>query len=60
MKAAVLYDKKDVKIEEVSVPEYGDNEVLIAIKAVGICGSDVHYYEHFGMGDSYRLTKPQI
>ena len=60
MKTAVLYDKKDVKIEEVSVPEYGDNEVLIAIKAVGICGSDVHYYEHFGMGDSYRLTKPQI
>ena len=60
MKAAVLYEKRDIRIEEVDKPTYGDNEVLLRIKAIGICGSDVHYYEHFGMGPSYKLTKPQI
>ena len=60
MKAAVLHGKKDIRIEDVPMPNVGKNDALIQIKAVGICGSDVHYYEHFGMGDSYKLTEPQI
>ena len=60
MKAAFLYGKKDIRIEEVAVPEIKPHEVLVQIKAVGICGSDVHYYEHFGMGPAYQLTKPQV
>lgn len=60
MKAAVLYGKKDVRIEEVLLPKPGPRDVLVRIKAVGICGSDIHYYEHFGMGESYQLTEPQI
>ncbi len=60
MKAAVLFGKKDIRLVDAEDPFPGKNEALIAVKAVGICGSDVHYYEHFGMGESYRLTSPQI
>ncbi|MDO4272358.1 MAG: NAD(P)-dependent alcohol dehydrogenase [Eubacteriales bacterium] len=60
MKAAVLYGKKDIRIQEVKRPVMGPDEVLIQIKAVGICGSDVHYYENFAMGSTYQMTEPQI
>lgn len=60
MKAAVLYGKKDIRIEEVEKPVAGPKEVLIQMKAVGICGSDIHYYEEFAMGTTYQMTEPQI
>lgn len=41
MKAAVLYKVKDLRIEEVNIPEIGDDDVLVKVKAAGICGSDV-------------------
>lgn len=44
MKAARTYGVKDVRIEEVPIPEPGDNEVLIKIKYAGICGSDLGSY----------------
>ena len=60
MKAAVLYGKKDIRIEEIEKPSAGPGEVLIQVKAVGICGSDIHYYEEFRMGTAYEMTEPQI
>jgi propanol-preferring alcohol dehydrogenase len=43
MKAAVLYRiNEPLRIEKVPVPEVGPGEVLIQIKASGICGSDLH------------------
>ena len=50
MKAAVLYAPGDVRIEERDRPEPGPREVLVQITAVGVCGSDVHYYEHGRIG----------
>jgi len=52
MKAAVLHGKNDLRYEEIKIPEINDNEVLIKVKATGICGSDKprvlrdasHYY----------------
>lgn len=41
MKAAILYGKQDIRCEETNMPEVGDDEVLIRVKACGICGSDV-------------------
>lgn len=41
MKAWVLHDINDLRFEEVNVPDIGENEVLLAVKAVGICGSDI-------------------
>lgn len=45
MKAAVLRGVNDLRLEELPVPRPADNEVLIRIKASGICGTDVHMWE---------------
>jgi L-iditol 2-dehydrogenase len=41
MKAAVYYSARDTRVEEAAVPEIGDHEVLVEMKACGICGSDL-------------------
>ena len=50
MKAAVLHAPGEIRIEERERPEPGPREVLVEITAVGVCGSDVHYYEHGRIG----------
>ena len=44
-----------VEIREVPVPEIGDNEVLIEVKAAGICGTDLHIYN-----DNFPYWPPVI
>ena len=44
MKAAVCKDREQIVIEEVPVPEPGQGEVLVQVKATGLCGSDVDGY----------------
>jgi L-iditol 2-dehydrogenase len=58
-RAAVLYAPRDLRVEERAVPEPGPREVLVEIAAVGVCGSDVHYYEHGRIG-SYVVTEPMV
>jgi L-iditol 2-dehydrogenase len=41
MLAAVYYNNRDVRIEEMPKPESGDDEILLKVMASGICGSDV-------------------
>ncbi len=41
MKVAMYYSNDDVRIEEMPVPEIGDDELLVKVMASGICGSDV-------------------
>ncbi|MFQ6066315.1 MAG: zinc-dependent dehydrogenase [bacterium] len=41
MKAARYYSNDDVRVEEVPVPEIGPGEILVEVKACGVCGSDV-------------------
>jgi L-iditol 2-dehydrogenase len=45
MIAAVLHAPGDMRIEEVPVPQIDDNEVLIAVKRCGICGTDPHIFK---------------
>jgi L-iditol 2-dehydrogenase len=49
-RAAVLTRPEEIVIEERPVPEPGPREVLVEVSAVGVCGSDVHYYEHGRIG----------
>jgi L-iditol 2-dehydrogenase len=49
-RAAVLYGAGDLRIEDRPVPTPGPHEVLVEVTAVGVCGSDVHYYEHGRIG----------
>ena len=41
MRAAVLYDVDDIRIEERPVPKFGDGDVLVRAAASGICSGDV-------------------
>ena len=51
MCAAFLRDIGDIRLEEVPIPALdGSDQVLVQIKAVGICGSDLHYYEKGRIG----------
>ncbi|WP_329253085.1 NAD(P)-dependent alcohol dehydrogenase [Actinoallomurus sp. NBC_01490] len=59
MQAAVLRGIKDLAIEERPVPAPEPGEVLVQINAVGVCGSDVHYYEHGRIGD-FVLERPMV
>jgi len=59
MKSVVCYGPKDLRLEEQEPPVAGPNEVLINIEAGGICGSDLHYYNHGGFG-TIRIKEPMI
>jgi L-iditol 2-dehydrogenase len=41
MKAAVLHGRDDLRFEEFPIPEVEEREVLVRVKATGICGSDI-------------------
>lgn len=45
MKAAVFYGRNDLRIEERPTPVPAEGEVLIRVRACGICGTDVHIFE---------------
>ena len=41
MKVAKWYNNKDIRIEDISRPEPGPNEMLVKVASCGICGSDI-------------------
>jgi L-iditol 2-dehydrogenase len=51
MQASVLRAAHDLILDDRPVPQPGPREVLVRIKSVGVCGSDVHYYEHGRIGE---------
>ncbi|TDO70517.1 L-iditol 2-dehydrogenase [Halanaerobium saccharolyticum] len=51
MKVALMPEPGKMEIVERDVPEIDADEVLVKIEHVGLCGSDVHYYEHGRIGD---------
>jgi L-iditol 2-dehydrogenase len=50
MQVSVLRGIGQVDIEERPVPEPAADEVVVEVGSVGVCGSDVHYYEHGRIG----------
>lgn len=59
MTAAVLYRPHDLRLEELPVPSPGVGEVLVQVRSVGVCGSDVHYFEHGRIGD-FVVEEPLV
>lgn len=59
MRALVIHGPRDLRVEERAVEAPGPGEVEIAIEAGGICGSDLHYYQHGGFG-VVRIREPMI
>ena len=57
MKALRIYEAHDLRLQDVPEPSYAPDEVLIRLGAGGICGSDLHYFAHGGVGD-FKLREP--
>lgn len=58
MRSAVFYGKHDLRVEEREMPKPGPKDVLIQVKACGVCATDVHIYE--GDKGSAEVTPPII
>ena len=56
MKALLLEEYKKLTVVDMPEPEVGENDVLVQIKACGICGSDIHGFD----GSSGRRIPPLI
>jgi len=50
-RAAVLLEPGRIVVEDRRAPDVGPHDVLVRVRSVGVCGSDVHYYEHGRIGD---------
>ncbi len=59
MRASVLNGVGDLIVEERPVPAPQAGEVLVRIGSVGVCGSDVHYYDHGRIGP-YVVDRPLV
>jgi L-iditol 2-dehydrogenase len=51
MKASVLVSMQKIELREVEIPRLAADEVLVRISAVGVCGSDTHFYAEGHIGD---------
>jgi L-iditol 2-dehydrogenase len=59
MKAVRWFAPRDLRLVDEAKPDPGPHEALIRVESVGICGSDMHYYEEGCIGLS-RLVEPLI
>lgn len=50
-RAAVLTALNTIEMKDVPMPKAGAGRIVVKMEAVGICGSDVHYYQHGRIGD---------
>ncbi|MDP8922860.1 MAG: alcohol dehydrogenase catalytic domain-containing protein, partial [Chloroflexota bacterium] len=57
--AAVLHGIGDLRVEERPLPDPGEGQVLVAMRSVGICGSDVHYWEEGRIG-GFVVEAPMV
>jgi L-iditol 2-dehydrogenase len=56
MKALLLSEYKKLSVVEMPTPEIGDDDVLVRVRACGICGSDIHGYD----GSTGRRIPPLV
>lgn len=59
MKSLVIHAPKDLRIEDQDIAAPGPGEVQITMAKGGICGSDLHYYNHGGFG-AVKLREPMV
>jgi L-iditol 2-dehydrogenase len=59
LKALRLHAVGDLRLTEEEPPEPGDGELLLRVHAVGLCGSDRHWFAEGAIGDAV-LTRPLV
>jgi L-iditol 2-dehydrogenase len=56
---ARFHAARDIRLAEEQAPDPTEGESLVRITAVGLCGSDLHWYDEGGIGDT-RITHPIV
>lgn len=59
MKAIVIHGAKDLRVETTPAERLGPGQIRLRLATGGVCGSDLHYYNHGGFG-TVRLREPMI
>ncbi|KOV70168.1 L-idonate 5-dehydrogenase [Streptomyces sp. MMG1121] len=59
MLGCVIHGAGDLRVAELVPPVPGPGEALVAVRYGGVCGSDLHYWRHGGVGD-FRLREPMV
>ncbi|MFF1689018.1 MULTISPECIES: L-idonate 5-dehydrogenase [unclassified Streptomyces] len=59
MLGCVIHGAGDLRVDELPSPEPGPGQALVAVRYGGVCGSDLHYWRHGGVGD-FRLQEPML
>ncbi len=59
MKSVRLHAVGDLQVHDEPVPAVREGEKLIRVKAVGVCGSDLHWFSEAGIGDA-KLDYPLV
>lgn len=59
MKAIVIHAAKDLRVEDRPVEKPAPGEVSLRLATGGVCGSDLHYYNHGGFG-TVKLREPMV
>ena len=57
MKSVICHSAQDLRIESIELPPLGDHQLRVKVAFGGICGSDLHYYQHGGFG-AVRIKQP--
>lgn len=59
MEALVIHAAGDLRVEDLPTPELGPGQIAVRVRCGGICGSDLHYYQHGGFG-TIRVKEPMV
>jgi len=59
MDALVIHAPGDLRVEDVATPPVGPRQLRVRVRAGGICGSDLHYFQHGGFG-TVRIREPMV
>jgi L-idonate 5-dehydrogenase len=59
MDALVIHSAGDLRVEDVPTPPVLTNQLRVRVRFGGICGSDLHYFQHGGFG-TVRVTEPMV
>ena len=59
MQALVIHAPGDLRVEEFETDELGPDHLQVRVRCGGICGSDLHYYQHGGFG-TIRIQEPMV
>ncbi|WP_371538997.1 L-idonate 5-dehydrogenase [Streptomyces sp. NBC_01023] len=59
MRGCVIHGVDDLRVDELPEPVAGPGQAVVAVRYGGVCGSDLHYWRHGGVGD-FLLREPMV